>query len=181
MEFVARPSSRASSRTVRVGERDIYVVEMGEGRPSSCCTAAGPAPAECPTLPGTPPCSPVFPSDRSRHAGLRPINQGRRPERPVRRPRPRQCSAFSTRSNVGKAHLLGNSLGGAAALRLAIEAPDRVDRLVLLGPGGIDTSRRPPTEGLIHLLDYYSGEGPTREKCEAVPAQGPGVRWRGAA
>jgi 4,5:9,10-diseco-3-hydroxy-5,9,17-trioxoandrosta-1(10),2-diene-4-oate hydrolase len=68
--------------------------------------------------------------------------------------------------DVGKAHLLGNSLGGAAALRLAIEAPGRVDRLVLLGPGGIDSSRRPPTEGLLHLLDYYSGEGPTRAKCE---------------
>jgi len=53
--------------------------------------------------------------------------------------------------DVGKAHLLGNSLGGAAALRLAIEAPDRVDRLVLLGPGGIDSSRRPPTEGLLQL------------------------------
>ncbi len=62
--------------------------------------------------------------------------------------------------------LLGNSLGGACALRLALEAPERVDRLVLLGPGGIDTSRRPPTEGLLHLLDYYSGEGPTRAKCE---------------
>ena len=68
--------------------------------------------------------------------------------------------------DIGKAHLLGNSLGGAAALRLALEAPDRAGRLVLLGPGGIDTSRRPPTEGLLHLLDYYAGEGPTREKCE---------------
>jgi 4,5:9,10-diseco-3-hydroxy-5,9,17-trioxoandrosta-1(10),2-diene-4-oate hydrolase len=59
----------------------------------------------------------------------------------------------------------GASGRGACALRLAIEAPDRVDHLVLLGPGGIDTSRRPPTEGLLHLLDYYAGEGPTREKC----------------
>ena len=67
---------------------------------------------------------------------------------------------------VEKAHVLGNSLGGACALRMALEAPERVDHLVLLGPGGIDTSRRPPTEGLLHLLDYYSGEGPTREKFE---------------
>ncbi len=67
---------------------------------------------------------------------------------------------------VEKAHVLGNSLGGSCALRLALEAPERADRLVLLGPGGIDTSRRPPTEGLLHLLDYYSGEGPTREKFE---------------
>jgi len=65
---------------------------------------------------------------------------------------------------VEQAHILGNSLGGACALRLALERPERVDRLVLLGPGGIETTRQPPTDGLKYLLDYYSGEGPTREK-----------------
>ncbi len=65
---------------------------------------------------------------------------------------------------VGKAHALGNSLGGACALRLALERPERIDRLVLMGPGGIDTTQHPPTDGLKHLLGYYAGEGPTREK-----------------
>jgi 4,5:9,10-diseco-3-hydroxy-5,9,17-trioxoandrosta-1(10),2-diene-4-oate hydrolase len=65
---------------------------------------------------------------------------------------------------VDKVHALGNSLGGACALRLALEQPERVDRLVLLGPGGIDTTQHPPTDGLKHLLGYYAGEGPTRTK-----------------
>ena len=65
---------------------------------------------------------------------------------------------------IDKAHALGNSLGGACALRLALERPDRVDRLVLMGPGGIDTTQNPPTDGLKRLLGYYAGEGPTREK-----------------
>ena len=65
---------------------------------------------------------------------------------------------------IDKAHALGNSLGGACALRLALERPERIDRLVLLGPGGVDTTRYPPTDGLKHLLGYYAGEGPTREK-----------------
>jgi 4,5:9,10-diseco-3-hydroxy-5,9,17-trioxoandrosta-1(10),2-diene-4-oate hydrolase len=65
---------------------------------------------------------------------------------------------------VDKVHALGNSLGGACALRLALERQERVERLVLLGPGGIDTTQQPPTEGLKHLLGYYAGEGPTREK-----------------
>src|SRR5262245_15626363 len=38
---------------------------------------------------------------------------------------------------IEKAHLVGNSYGGAAALRLAMDRPDKVDRLVLMGPGGI--------------------------------------------
>jgi 4,5:9,10-diseco-3-hydroxy-5,9,17-trioxoandrosta-1(10),2-diene-4-oate hydrolase len=66
-----------------------------------------------------------------------------------------------------KAHALGNSLGGACALRMALDRPQRVDRLVLLGPGGVDTTRSLPTPGLRRLLDYYGGEGPTREKLAA--------------
>jgi 4,5:9,10-diseco-3-hydroxy-5,9,17-trioxoandrosta-1(10),2-diene-4-oate hydrolase len=65
---------------------------------------------------------------------------------------------------VEKAHALGNSLGGACALRIALEQRERIDRLVLLGPGGVDTTQYPPTEGLIRLVSYYGGEGPTREK-----------------
>ncbi|MEU4313055.1 alpha/beta fold hydrolase [Nocardia sp. NPDC024068] len=62
------------------------------------------------------------------------------------------------------AHLVGNSYGGAAALRLAMDRPDVVDRLILLAPGGIGTTRTLPTPGLRALLSYYSGEGPTRDK-----------------
>lgn len=67
---------------------------------------------------------------------------------------------------VAKAGFAGNSLGGAAALRLAMDAPERVDRLVLMGPGGIGTTRALPTRGLNALLDYYKGDGPSREKIE---------------
>ena len=65
---------------------------------------------------------------------------------------------------IDKAHLVGNSYGGAAALRLAMDRPDKVDRLILMGPGGIGTTRGLPTKGLNSLLSYYGGEGPTREK-----------------
>ena len=66
---------------------------------------------------------------------------------------------------IGRAHLVGNSLGGAAALRLAMDSPSHVDKLVLMGPGGVGTTTSGgPTEGLISLLTYYLGEGPSREK-----------------
>lgn len=66
--------------------------------------------------------------------------------------------------DVPRAHLVGNSYGGAAALRLALDRPDRVERMVLNGPGGIGTTRALPTKGLSALLDYYGGDGPSREK-----------------
>jgi 4,5:9,10-diseco-3-hydroxy-5,9,17-trioxoandrosta-1(10),2-diene-4-oate hydrolase len=68
---------------------------------------------------------------------------------------------------LATAHLVGNSYGGAAALRLALDTPHRVDRLVLMGPGGIGTTRALPTAGLNSLLSYYGGDGPSREKLEA--------------
>ena len=61
-------------------------------------------------------------------------------------------------------HLIGNSYGGAAALRLALDTPNRVGKLVLMGPGGIGTTRALPTAGLSSLLSYYGGDGPSREK-----------------
>ena len=65
---------------------------------------------------------------------------------------------------IDRAHVVGNSLGGACALRMALEQPGCVDRLVLMGPGGIGISQAAPTEGLKRLLGYYAGEGPTLEK-----------------
>jgi 4,5:9,10-diseco-3-hydroxy-5,9,17-trioxoandrosta-1(10),2-diene-4-oate hydrolase len=67
---------------------------------------------------------------------------------------------------IDTAHLVGNSYGGAAALRLALDSPDRVGKLVLMGPGGIGTTRALPTDGLKTLLSYYGGDGPSREKLE---------------
>ncbi|WP_406045827.1 alpha/beta fold hydrolase [Micromonospora sp. NBC_00898] len=67
---------------------------------------------------------------------------------------------------IDRAHLVGNSYGGAAALRLTLDRPDRVGRLILMGPGGIGTTRRAPTPGLKRLLAYYGGGGPTGAKLE---------------
>ena len=67
---------------------------------------------------------------------------------------------------VGTACLVGNSYGGAAALRLALDTPQRVGKLVLMGPGGIGTTRGAPTAGLKSLLAYYGGDGPSRDKLE---------------
>jgi 4,5:9,10-diseco-3-hydroxy-5,9,17-trioxoandrosta-1(10),2-diene-4-oate hydrolase len=67
---------------------------------------------------------------------------------------------------IDTAHLIGNSYGGATALRLALDTPRRVGKLILMGPGGIGTTRSVPTAGLKILLSYYGGDGPSRAKLE---------------
>lgn len=70
---------------------------------------------------------------------------------------------------VGKASLVGNSLGGGTALRLALDYPDMVDKLILMGPGGsLPATSTFPTEGLLRMLTFYDGEGPTLEKLDKV-------------
>src|SRR5215211_2050878 len=44
-------------------------------------------------------------------------------------------------AGLARAHVIGHSMGGAIALRLAAEQPRRVDRLVLVAPGGLATGR----------------------------------------
>lgn len=66
---------------------------------------------------------------------------------------------------IERFHLLGNSLGGAAALGMAIAQPDRVTRLVLMAPGGGWLPSGPtPTEGQKEMFRYYNGGGPTVAK-----------------
>ncbi|MCA8202531.1 MULTISPECIES: alpha/beta fold hydrolase [Burkholderia] len=52
---------------------------------------------------------------------------------------------------VERAHVIGNSFGGALALALAIRAPERVGRLVLMGAAG---TRFTLTEGLDAVWGY---------------------------
>lgn len=59
---------------------------------------------------------------------------------------------------IDKAHLVGNSMGGATALNFAIEYPDRIGKLILMGPGGLGASlfSPMPMEGIKLLFKLYA-------------------------
>ncbi|HET6939562.1 MAG TPA: alpha/beta fold hydrolase [Nocardioides sp.] len=68
---------------------------------------------------------------------------------------------------IERVHLLGNSLGGGTAARLTIEHPDRVGRLILMGPGGLSLNlfHADPTEGVKRLSEFNLE--PSREALRA--------------
>lgn len=69
---------------------------------------------------------------------------------------------------VDRFALLGNSLGGAAAIAMAVAQPGRVERLVLMAPGGGWLPIGPtPTEGQKEMYRYYNGGGPSLAKMKA--------------
>lgn len=70
---------------------------------------------------------------------------------------------------IESASLVGNSLGGGTSLRFALDHPDRVDKLILMGTaGGLPPFTPFPTEGLARMQTFYDGEGPTLEKLSRV-------------
>lgn len=59
---------------------------------------------------------------------------------------------------IEKAHLIGNSMGGASSMRFALNYPDRLGRLILMGPGGCGQSLMvpQPLEGIKHLANLFA-------------------------
>lgn len=59
--------------------------------------------------------------------------------------------------SIEKAHLVGNSLGGVSALNFALEYPDRLDRMVLMGTAGMGHSLTQPNpqEGIKRMVKLY--------------------------
>ena len=68
--------------------------------------------------------------------------------------------------NIERASLVGNSQGGAIAMRFALDHGDRVNRLVLMGPmlGGIAATTVEPTEGQRNMVMFFAPPGPSPDK-----------------
>lgn len=83
----------------------------------------------------------------------------------------RAVKLFMDLVGLEKAHLIGNSFGGAVAYAMALEYPERVDRMVAMGPGGAWIEGEGMTPGIFQLLTYYTDDGPSREKLETFLQQ----------
>lgn len=74
-------------------------------------------------------------------------------------------AGFIDALGLGKAHLVGNSLGGASALKTALDFPEKVDRLVLMGPGGgYSLFDKQPSDGIRSLVTFYTPPGPSMDR-----------------
>jgi len=58
--------------------------------------------------------------------------------------------------DIRTTHLLGNSMGGAVAMQLALDAPTRVDRMVLMGPPGVNVVGTAISEGGRRLNEFLA-------------------------
>lgn len=153
-----------TSRTVTVGRRQIHLSEVGQGYPMLMLHGGGPGASGM--------------SNYSRNIDeLAKHFRVLIPDMPGYGQSTKEVDSkdpFGDRASamlglldalkIKSAHVVGNSLGGACALRMALDAPSSISALILMGPVGVNMSRKQPTQGLELLLDYYNGTGPSRDK-----------------
>jgi len=65
-----------------------------------------------------------------------------------------QLVGFLDALGIERASLVGNSFGGGLGIKMAVEHPERLDRLVLMGSVGVSF---PITEGLDQVWGYQPG------------------------
>lgn len=67
---------------------------------------------------------------------------------------------------IERAHFVGNSLGGGTAVRMALNHPEKVGKLLLMGPGGVSVNlfAPDPTEGIKRLFEFNAAPRPTKEQ-----------------
>ena len=70
----------------------------------------------------------------------------------------RIARGFLDALGIGKAHVAGHSMGAGAALKLAVDSPDRIDRLVAIAPHiGVPSTFMPmPSEGIKRLNEVFA-------------------------
>ncbi len=73
------------------------------------------------------------------------------------RKRVEQILALMDELHIPKAHLVGNSMGGALALHLVMTAPERFQRVVLMGSAGAPAA---PTPEVIRMVNFYKDPTP---------------------
>jgi len=156
-------------RTVAVNGRDFHYLDVGHGEPTILIHGGGPGASGL--------------SNYRRNVSA--LAQGRRvivvdlPGYGQSANRPISGGIFDSMAEavlglmdaleLKSASFVGNSLGGGTAMRLALSQPERARKLVLMGSGGSLPIFTPmPTEGLLRMLQFYEGEGPTLEKLRKV-------------
>lgn len=77
---------------------------------------------------------------------------------------------FMDQVGAERADFIGNSMGGQVAMKLAIDQPARVRRLVAIGSPPLRASSMSPSpaEGIRMIEGYYKGSGPSPEKMRAI-------------
>lgn len=163
-------SEQATSKFEQVGSVRIHYNEIGTGEPLICLHGAGPGASSWSN----------FRTNIDEFSGrYRTIlwdmpQYGKSDKIVIDGPRLTYTSGilrqFMDQLGIKSARFVGNSMGGQVAIKLAIDSPERVEKLVVIGstPVGQSLFCPMPLEGIKMIGNYYKGEGPSPEKMRTL-------------
>jgi 4,5:9,10-diseco-3-hydroxy-5,9,17-trioxoandrosta-1(10),2-diene-4-oate hydrolase len=149
------------------GEHRVHYHEAGSGPPLLLLHGSGPGVSGWSNFRGN---FPVF-AQRFRTVVMDMPGFGRSELPPLERAYPRVAADSVLRLldelQIEQTHLLGNSMGGYVALEFALAYPDRVGRIVGMGPGGLAANVFGPdqSEGARRLSEFMMA--PSKEAMAA--------------
>jgi pimeloyl-ACP methyl ester carboxylesterase len=155
----------AESKFITVEGVKLHYQEMGSGAPLLCLHGAGPgASAESNFRLNAGPLSEKF-----RVILLDSPQYGKSAKVVLTEPRlkfnARILNGFMNALSIDKAQIVGNSMGGQIGLKLGLDFPERLTKIVIIGSTPMVPIFAPfPVEGIKLIARYYKGAGPSREK-----------------
>jgi len=149
----------ATSRTLQTAEGELHYHEAGTGPPLLLLHGSGPGVSGWANFAGNLPA--FAPGFRTLILDMPGFGKSYAPEGNPVATAPAAVLAFLDALGVGEVAVVGNSMGGAVAARVAADHPERVERLVTIGGIGVPLFSPTPAEGIKLLVDFV--EDPTRE------------------
>ncbi|HEY7063673.1 MAG TPA: alpha/beta hydrolase [Chloroflexota bacterium] len=163
-------SEETTSKFEQVGDIKIHYNEVGTGEPLICLHGAGPGASSWSNFRTN-----VDAFSNTYRTLLWDMPQyGKSSKVVIDGPRLTYVSGilrrFMDQLGIERARFVGNSMGGQVAIKLAIDAPERVEKLVVIGstPVGQSLFCPMPLEGIKMIGNYYKGDGPSLEKMRAL-------------
>jgi 2-hydroxy-6-oxonona-2,4-dienedioate hydrolase len=153
-------TAEATSRTLPTPDGDLHYHEAGEGPPLVLIHGSGPGVSGWANFGDN---LPAFTAGfRSLVLDLPGFGRSYATEQNPVLQAPDAVIALLDGLGIDRAAVLGNSLGGKIAARVAATHPARVTRLVTVGGVGLPFFSALPSEGIIRLVEFV--EEPTRER-----------------
>lgn len=151
-------TSESTSRTLSTDAGDLHYHEAGEGPPLLLLHGSGPGVSAWANFGDN---LPTFAEHfRTLALDLPGFGKSYEPEDNPAMHGPAAVVAFLDGLGIDRAAIIGNSLGGGIASRVAANHSERVVRLVTMGGVGIPLFSPLPSEGITRLVDFV--EDPTR-------------------
>ncbi len=150
----------STSKTLSTPHGELHYHEAGEGPPLLLLHGSGPGVSGWANFRGNLPA--FAPHFRTLVLDMPGFGKSYEPDDNPALHAPDAALAFLDQLGVDRIPIVGNSMGGGVAARLAAAHPERVSRLVTIGGVGVPFFSPTPAEGIILLVDFV--ENPTRDR-----------------